>query len=925
MMKPFFLSIRWKILIPLMASLLGAHLAIFCYINNTLVTQYDAARAQLNERNIKALEGSLSASFLKQLELAQTLSLVAESDAGAKLDRVQSLISVRYSYFETMGMLDTVAIYDAGGQLIEQWGDTAYRYDHLVLSALQYEYPVRKLHCNQSCYRYLAVPLLNEGKVSGVIILGRAVHDLVVDYKQLTGVDIGVAKFSQDNWQDVSDWAMDFSQLTQRNRNLQILNALSKQVPNFRFDTLYEIDAFDGRYEVYMTAPGRFDSDDSIWVLVSDATEHHKTLTSNQKLLAISLFSSFVGLGLVAYILSLRVKQRALAALQVDQAGLLTTNNDFIRDEFNVTTASLADLKLQVSQLSTEEKALDDRLEKALHALNMERELISALFDTSKSILMIQNMDGVVISGNACAETIFGKDALQGDKGFSDLLSMDQLLSRQAEEQLQRLYLGVQRMARFDTQMILDDGRIHHYSWINSIIETSHEVSIIVSLGIDITDKKKAEERLAWLAFTDPGVALANREVFLDKLPEEMEQARLEGRGMAMICLEVQGLHTTHNVFTEAESESVVNGIMLTISNVLRDDDMLARFSDDTYMIVLKGLKENKHAETVARKLIQGFSTPVTIGDHSVPLSIFMGISFYPDHALDVASFVSKAESAMFYAKQQGENSFVVHKEVPHSPSDDEPETTRLERFHDAVMKEQLGCCYEPVMSLTSHRSAGFSVSPCWSDLESEPLSEAEFDRLCEESGLQYRVNEQLIKYAIEEYPLWNSAIDTNLLLMLPIRIRQGQLNEMFHLVEQAFRQMPELTRYCVIELISDDIIKMEAGFEDLMARLHQLGLKISIRANDRVRPAMFIAHILPHDYMRVPVSMMQESDEEDQLKFKSMMRLADELGTVYIADGIKSSTCEAAVKEKGARLGIGPYYGEPMTLQSVQLFLQRP
>jgi EAL domain-containing protein (putative c-di-GMP-specific phosphodiesterase class I) len=265
------------------------------------------------------------------------------------------------------------------------------------------------------------------------------------------------------------------------------------------------------------------------------------------------------------------------------------------------------------------------------------------------------------------------------------------------------------------------------------------------------------------------------------------------------------------------------------------------------------------------------------------------------------------------------------HNEMPHSPSDDEPETTRLERFHDAVMKEQLGCCYKPVMSLTSHRPAGFSVSPCWADLESEPLSESEFDRLCEESGLQYRVNEQLLKYAIEEYPLWNSAIDTNLLLMLPIRIRQGQLNEMFHLVEQAFRQMPELTRYCVIELISDDIIKMEAGFEDLMARLHQLGLKISIRANDRVRPAMFIAHILPHDYMRVPVSMMQESDEEDQLKFKSMMRLADELGTVYIADGIKSSTFEAAVKEKGARLGIGPYYGEPMTLQSVQLFLQRP
>jgi hypothetical protein len=92
MMQPFFLSIRWKILIPLMFSLLGAHLAIFFYVNDTLVTQYNSARDQFNERNIKALEGSLSASFLKQLELAQTISLVSETESGAKLDLVHSTI-----------------------------------------------------------------------------------------------------------------------------------------------------------------------------------------------------------------------------------------------------------------------------------------------------------------------------------------------------------------------------------------------------------------------------------------------------------------------------------------------------------------------------------------------------------------------------------------------------------------------------------------------------------------------------------------------------------------------------------------------------------------------------------------------------------------------------------------------------------------
>lgn len=905
-MRPFFVSVRWKILLPLLVSLIITHAGIFLYADYSLVSQYESARHELNTRNLKALDGSLTASFLKQLELAQTIALVVDQEPGTShLSLVQSLMDRRFPYFESMGMLENAALYSPQGKMLFRWGDLDYKLDNLVSSALQYEYPVRKMQCLALCLRELAIPLLSEGRVSGVLVVGRAIHDMVVDFKQLTGVDIGVAKFSQDNWQDVSAWSMDFSQLTQRNRNLQILNALSEVVPDFHFDKLYQLEAFDQKYEVFLTSPGRFDSDDSIWVLIADATERFEALATYRSILGISLLISFVGLSIVAYVLSVRVRQRALAMQDAGNGVYQTNKKEMFADEFNLATASLADLKMQVSQLSSEERLLDDRLEKALHALNIERELISALFDTSKSILLIQNMDGMILSGNTCAESIFGNRINGQELTFTELF-FDDPISRQAEDSLQRLYMGLQRMSRFDSKTHDEHGSQHYLTWINTAIETSHEVSIIVSLAIDVTDKKKAEERLAWLAFTDPVSALANRDMFLDKLPIAMDKVVKEGRVLAMLCIDVDNFEKVQNQYSSVDQEALLNSIMARITRCLRDDDMLARFSDDLYMVVLKGLKDHHNAEIVAQKLIQAFKEPYLVNDESIYLAINIGLSYFPDHADDVAGFVNAAESAMFQSRQRTKNSYLVFAPI----ADSHLLSTEHDTFTSVLQKNQLGVSFQPVIDMRNGRILGATAGLCWKDVPSE---DERLQTFYDDKGNHSRINEFLIKESLSYFSGWRFDHHRALQLFLPVRVRSSQVNELYNQIKTALLEHKPLMSLVVIEFQSEDVLKAEAGSEDLMQRLKDLGVQVAFNTYDKVRPALYLAHTLPHDYIKLPTHALLDADEENKALIKSVVRISKELQIDCIANGVQTAEQVSRLLDNGCTYGVGRYYAPPM------------
>ena len=281
-MRSVFISLRWKKFIPLAFFAIVTNILLYGYINQQLVLQSEVARGASHAASLKILNGALTTSYHKLLDVAQTITALTQTSGSNQNQYVQMVFDYDFTQLEAQGILDSAVLFNPLGELIMAWGDTPSSFDVIVKKAIAQEYPVRDLICLKQCSRYIAIPLLSGGNVSGVLVVGRIVQDSILDFKQLTGIDMGIAKKSGGADLATIKWPVSFIQITQKNQSNQLLSLLRKAEPVIALDTSYSVRALGRNYGVFFTVPDSVQSDDSVWVLIADQTESIEQLSAMQ-------------------------------------------------------------------------------------------------------------------------------------------------------------------------------------------------------------------------------------------------------------------------------------------------------------------------------------------------------------------------------------------------------------------------------------------------------------------------------------------------------------------------------------------------------------------------------------------------------------------------------------------------------------------
>ncbi len=186
------------------------------------------------------------------------------------------------------------------------------------------------------------------------------------------------------------------------------------------------------------------------------------------------------------------------------------------------------------------------------------------------------------------------------------------------------------------------------------------EVRGIYMLSTDVTDLKRAEQELVELLHTDTLTGLANRRSFNEKLPQAMSRARRNGTGLAVLYVDVdrfKGINDTHG---HPAGDAVLIEVAHRLRRTVRVSDFVARISGDEFVIVLEDLNAPMETAFVARKLIRQFETPVSTGAAEVPVTISVGVAFENEQLDDDTRLLHKADEALYRAKAQGRNAYVM-------------------------------------------------------------------------------------------------------------------------------------------------------------------------------------------------------------------------------------------------------------------------
>jgi diguanylate cyclase (GGDEF)-like protein/PAS domain S-box-containing protein len=184
-------------------------------------------------------------------------------------------------------------------------------------------------------------------------------------------------------------------------------------------------------------------------------------------------------------------------------------------------------------------------------------------------------------------------------------------------------------------------------------------------VGRDITEIATARERIASLAYSDPLTGLANRASLVPSLEQAVQRARRRNSKLAVVFLDLDGFKQINDLYGHDAGDALLVDLAGRLRQHLRSSDLIARLGGDEFLVVLEEVQDMTPVETVAKKLLTEAERPYAIAGHEATVTASIGISVFPDDAVDGSSLMKHADTAMYAAKQAGKNTYSFYSSGP--------------------------------------------------------------------------------------------------------------------------------------------------------------------------------------------------------------------------------------------------------------------
>ena len=429
-------------------------------------------------------------------------------------------------------------------------------------------------------------------------------------------------------------------------------------------------------------------------------------------------------------------------------------------------------------------------------------------------------------------------------------------------------------------------------------IESTHSESVngenrvYIAVISDITQQKRAEQELRYLANFDTLTNLPNRAMLSERLSRAIVRARRQNSRIAVLFLDLDRFKDINDSLGHTAGDRILRATAMRLQETVGEHQTVARLGGDEFTVVLENLEQPSDADKIAREVIMAFEAPLVLDDRQeVIISPSIGISLYPDHGQVPTELLKQADTAMYQAKAAGRRTFVRY--------DDSMDVANRRRaqlssaLHKVLDRNELRLVFQPRLSLSTRRITGVEALLRWNSAEFGEVSPAQFIPLLEESGLILGIGEWVLREACRTVHRWHQQGLTDLSVAVNVSVLQLLRGDFAEIVRRVLADTGLPPDSLELELTESVLMANAEQTSAKLQALREMGVAIAIDDFGTGYSSLAYLKRLPITTLKIDKTFITDlnHDPDDTAITTTVITMAHSLGLTVVAEGVETET----------------------------------
>ena len=566
--------------------------------------------------------------------------------------------------------------------------------------------------------------------------------------------------------------------------------------------------------------------------------------------------------------------------------------------------------------------------EKLVDQLKEVQKNYESLSETISEAVIIIDESFKIIYANSATIRVFGYDKKEITGKSFEILFPEELFKRYASDIKKYFYVDFDDRKEInidDNMELLARNKNRGVSPIEISFGNSREFHerTLTCIIRDVSHRKNIERKLRYLAYHDKLTDLGNRDLFTSDITSLFDQMSSGSiANAALFFLDLDGFKQVNDTFGHQAGDEILIDTAQRLRDTLRESDLIYRFGGDEFVVLLTRVNEKKDAELVARKILASISRSFIIDQNGesnhASIGVSIGIALIPDQGSDHDTITKNADLAMYSAKENGKNQYVVFSEdLTHTAKN---KWTIEQGLKSALVRQEMFIEYQPIHN-NGEGIAGVEALIRWEHGSRGVIPPDLFIPAAEENGMIIPIGLWVLDRACMDIRLLNRKLKTSLFLSVNISTKQLMLPNFPELIDGVINRTGLDPRLMKLEITETFLMEDPEKICRTLSRLKKEHPGVTLIIDDFGKGYSSLSYLsrLPVECIKIDRDFIRNIPEPTNMKvISSIVNLAENLDLYMVAEGIETEEQLNNSILKRCHFIQGYYYSHPLRINKL-------